>query len=191
MPLTPEIVERTLTDWILFSLSRISGAAAARCLDFDKCQSLESLAKTAIVRQCQQVRMEFGVDNSFKCEPQPRAGDFGIATDGFIAILYSPCYWKSAMVNLNGEGYEAGTDGRGGGESDAEHSCTTSRVDSPIWGSNRHVGSLPNGSHGKRPLPNFQLVVTTFRYDGRTWHRGFRSLSGVLLRRLDRSWNIL
>jgi hypothetical protein len=77
----------------------MSSILAARSLKMDNCQSLESFGSTGALRQCQPVILDFDVDNTFRCGPQPKSGKYGIGGDGFILVPYSQCFWKSAVVN--------------------------------------------------------------------------------------------
>ncbi len=91
----------------LYTLSKMSGIMAARSLKMDNCQSLESFGSTGVIRQCRPVNIDFGVDNTSRCGPQPKSGDYGISSDGFLLIPYSQCFWKSTVINFRGIPYEA------------------------------------------------------------------------------------
>ena len=92
---------------VLYTLSRVSGVLAARKMNLKQCQSLKSLGQTAIIRQCSTLVLEYGVDNSSKCRPQPRSGKFGISNDGFTLVPYTECYWGLSAVYFNGHAFEA------------------------------------------------------------------------------------
>ena len=90
---------------VLYTLSRVSGGLATRKMDLKQCHNLENLGQTAITRQCSTLVLKYGVDNSSKCGPQLRSGEFGISNDGFTLVPYTECYWKSSAVNFNGHAF--------------------------------------------------------------------------------------
>ena len=50
----------------------------------------------------------FKVDNSSRaCGPQPKDGNWTVGRDGFMAIPYTECFWRSSVINFRGEPYEA------------------------------------------------------------------------------------
>ena len=92
----------------LFALSQFSGILAARVMKMKMCTSLESFGTTAVLRQCEYKVYNFKVDNSSRsCGPQPRDGNWAVGKDGFMAIPYTECFWRSSIINFNGEPYEA------------------------------------------------------------------------------------
>lgn len=90
----------------LYALSKASGILAAKAVQLNQCESLQSFGRTGIVRQCRSLRLNFGVDNTSKCGSQPRSGNWSIAQDGFMVLPYSACLWRGAVVNFGGEPYQ-------------------------------------------------------------------------------------
>ncbi|OWA52477.1 hypothetical protein BV898_16930 [Hypsibius exemplaris] len=91
----------------LYILTKVSGILAARSVRLTNYQSLESFGATGVIRQGRSVKLDFKVDNSSQCRPQPRVGDYGIGHDGFLVVPYSECLWKSSVVNFNGNPYKS------------------------------------------------------------------------------------
>lgn len=90
----------------LYVLSRASGVLAARFMELDSCQSVQSLGLTAVIGQCRPITFDFTVENSSKCGPQPRAGNWSVSPDGFMVVPFSECLWKTKVINFRGEPYQ-------------------------------------------------------------------------------------
>ena len=72
------------------------------------CTSLEVFGSAAIMRQCEYKVYNFKVDNSSTaCGPQPKDGNLTVGRDGFMAIPYTECFWRSSVINFCGEPHEA------------------------------------------------------------------------------------
>ena len=76
----------------LLTLSRVSGVQAAMSFGLDDCQSLDVYGTQAVIRYCERLQLDFGVEVT-GCGPQPRSGHYTISTDGITVIPVKSCYW--------------------------------------------------------------------------------------------------
>ena len=88
------------------TLSQTNGILAAVALQLPECSRLQGLGQSLLLQECTKQRLNItAIETS--CGFQPftiyNGINYTIGTDGWSLHPYSPCFWKTHLVNLNGK----------------------------------------------------------------------------------------
>ena len=90
-------------------LDQTSGLLAAQVLKMGECKKIQGYGQVLLLQQCTAVPINIYAEKTERCGYQPlfkyKDRNYTIGLDGYSMHPYSPCFWPTHFINVNGKIY--------------------------------------------------------------------------------------